>query len=62
MPKHDVHQTLLFQRIMGQKIKPELRFFGYTIDGDIDLGENGLPDIVVRSLGTAVVLRYGYCM
>ncbi|XP_044044763.1 integrin alpha-L-like isoform X2 [Siniperca chuatsi] len=45
------------QRIMGQKIKPELRFFGQAIDGDIDLGEDGLPDIVVGSQGMAVVLR-----
>ncbi|KAE8301014.1 Integrin alpha-L CD11 antigen-like family member A [Larimichthys crocea] len=53
---HSGIRSTFSQRIMGQKIKPELRFFGYTIDGDIDLGENGLPDIVVRSLGTAVVL------
>ncbi|XP_029293609.1 integrin alpha-X [Cottoperca gobio] len=45
------------QRIMGQKIKPGLRFFGQAIDGDIDLGEDGLPDIVVGSQGMAVVLR-----
>ncbi|XP_044044756.1 integrin alpha-D [Siniperca chuatsi] len=45
------------QRIMGQKIIPELRFFGQAIDGGIDLGEDGLPDIVVGSQGMAVVLR-----
>uniref|UniRef100_A0A8P4GC93 VWFA domain-containing protein n=1 Tax=Dicentrarchus labrax TaxID=13489 RepID=A0A8P4GC93_DICLA len=45
------------QRILGQKIKPGLRFFGQAIDGDIDLGEDGLPDIVIGSQGTAVVLR-----
>ncbi|XP_070775265.1 integrin alpha-L [Enoplosus armatus] len=45
------------QRIMGQKINLGMRFFGQAIDGDIDLGEDGLPDIVVGSQGTAVVLR-----
>ena len=44
---------------MGQEIRQGLRFFGQAIDGDIDLGEDGLPDIVVGSQGTAVVLRYG---
>ncbi len=47
---------------MGEKIKPGLRFFGQAIDGDIDLGEDGLPDIVIGSQGTTVVLRYGYCI
>lgn len=37
-----------------------MRFFGQAIDGDIDLGEDGLPDIVVGSQGMAVVLRYGH--
>ncbi|CAJ1053080.1 LOW QUALITY PROTEIN: integrin alpha-M [Xyrichtys novacula] len=44
------------QRIMGQKINSKLRFFGQAIDGDIDLGEDGLTDIVVGSQGMAVVL------
>ncbi|XP_035515426.1 integrin alpha-M [Morone saxatilis] len=45
------------QRILGQKIKPGLRFFGQAIDEDLDLGEDGLPNIVIGSQGTAVVLR-----
>ncbi|GAA6225884.1 integrin alpha-L-like [Lates japonicus] len=45
------------QRIMGQKIKSGLRFFGQVIDGDIDLGEDGLPRILIGSQETAVVLR-----
>nr|XP_019939706.1 PREDICTED: integrin alpha-M-like [Paralichthys olivaceus] len=45
------------QRIMGQEISPEMRFFGQAIDGRIDLGEEGLPDIVIGSQGMAVVLR-----
>ncbi|KAF3851882.1 hypothetical protein F7725_005237 [Dissostichus mawsoni] len=44
-------------RIIGHKIDHRLRFFGQSIDGDIDLGEDGLPDIVVGSQGIAVVLR-----
>uniref|UniRef100_A0A3Q3IWD3 VWFA domain-containing protein n=1 Tax=Monopterus albus TaxID=43700 RepID=A0A3Q3IWD3_MONAL len=45
------------QRLMGQKIEPGMRFFGQAIDGNIDLGEDGLPDIVIGSKGAAVVLR-----
>ncbi|XP_038570378.1 integrin alpha-D isoform X1 [Micropterus salmoides] len=45
------------QRIMGKKVEPWMRFFGQAIDGDIDLGEDGLPDIAVGSQGMAVVLR-----
>ncbi|GLD61092.1 integrin alpha-L-like protein [Lates japonicus] len=45
------------QRIMGQEIKSGLRFFGQAIDGKIDLGNDGLPDIAVGSHGMAVVLR-----
>ncbi|KAM7009680.1 integrin alpha-L [Tautogolabrus adspersus] len=44
------------QKIMGRNIKPGLRFFGQAIDGDMDLGDDGLPDIVVGSQGMAVVL------
>uniref|UniRef100_A0A3B3UF29 Integrin alpha-L-like n=1 Tax=Poecilia latipinna TaxID=48699 RepID=A0A3B3UF29_9TELE len=45
------------QRIMGAQFDPGLRFFGQSINGDIDLGEDQLPDIVVGSQGAAVVLR-----
>ncbi|XP_060942973.1 integrin alpha-M-like [Limanda limanda] len=45
------------QRIMGQEIRHEMRFFGQAIDGGIDLGEDGLPDILIGSQGIAVVLR-----
>ncbi|XP_074544283.1 integrin alpha-L [Halichoeres trimaculatus] len=44
------------QRIMGKKIQPQLKFFGQAIDGDMDLGVDGLTDIVVGSQGMAVVL------
>ncbi|KAM6940479.1 integrin alpha-L-like [Xenentodon cancila] len=45
------------QRIAGEKFNPAMRFFGQAIDGHIDLGDDGLPDIVVGSQGAAVVLR-----
>ncbi|XP_031140267.1 integrin alpha-D isoform X2 [Sander lucioperca] len=55
--RHRGIRSTFSQRIMGQKIMPGLRFFGQAIAGDIDLGQDGLPDIVVGSQGTAVVLR-----
>ncbi|XP_041640847.1 integrin alpha-D [Cheilinus undulatus] len=54
--RHRGMRSTFSQRIMGQKINSELRFFGQAIDGDIDLGKDGLPDIVVGSQGKAVVL------
>ncbi|KAG7486286.1 hypothetical protein JOB18_028599 [Solea senegalensis] len=45
------------QRISAQEINPRLRLFGQAIDGGIDLGEDGLPDVVIGSQGTAVCLR-----
>ncbi|KAK2815604.1 hypothetical protein Q5P01_026071 [Channa striata] len=44
------------QRIMGEKLKSGL-FFGQAIVGNIDLEDDGLPDIVIGSQGKAVVLR-----
>ncbi|KAI3352734.1 hypothetical protein L3Q82_019312 [Scortum barcoo] len=55
--RHKGIRSTFSQRIVGEKIKPGVRFFGQAIDGDIDLGEDGLPDIVIGSQGTAVVLR-----
>uniref|UniRef100_A0A3Q3VZT2 VWFA domain-containing protein n=1 Tax=Mola mola TaxID=94237 RepID=A0A3Q3VZT2_MOLML len=55
--RHQGIRSTFSQRIMGQKIRPEMRFFGQAIDGDIDLGDDGLPDIVVGSQGMAAVLR-----
>ncbi|XP_019121695.1 integrin alpha-L [Larimichthys crocea] len=55
--KNNGMRSTFSQRIMGQKIKPGLRFFGQAIAGEIDLGEDGLPDIVIGSQGMAVVLR-----
>ncbi|XP_034438382.1 integrin alpha-M-like [Hippoglossus hippoglossus] len=55
--RHNGIRSTFSQRIMGQEIRPEMRFFGQAIDGDIDLGEDGLPDILIGSQGMAVVLR-----
>ncbi|TKS69297.1 Integrin alpha-L CD11 antigen-like family member A [Collichthys lucidus] len=55
--KNSGMRSTFSQRIIGQKIKPGLRFFGQAIAGEIDLGEDGLPDIVIGSQGMAVVLR-----
>ncbi|XP_040002025.1 integrin alpha-D [Xiphias gladius] len=55
--RHGGIRSTYSQRIRGKEIKPGLRFFGQAIHGDIDLGEDGLPDIVIGSQGTAVVLR-----
>lgn len=48
----------MFQRITGKEVTPGIKFFGQAIDGAIDLGGNGLPDIVIGSQGAAVVFRY----
>uniref|UniRef100_A0A8C7IQK2 VWFA domain-containing protein n=1 Tax=Oncorhynchus kisutch TaxID=8019 RepID=A0A8C7IQK2_ONCKI len=46
------------QRISAVMMRSKLQFFGQTIDGKMDLGEDGLTDIVVGARGTVVVLRY----
>ncbi|KAM3624674.1 uncharacterized protein V6R79_026459 [Siganus canaliculatus] len=53
---HGIRSTFS-QRILGRNIDHSFRFFGQDIDGGIDLGEDGLPDIVVGSQGNVVVLR-----
>uniref|UniRef100_A0A4W5N5J7 Zmp:0000001082 n=1 Tax=Hucho hucho TaxID=62062 RepID=A0A4W5N5J7_9TELE len=45
------------QRISAAMMRSKLQFFGQTIDGKMDLGEDGLTDIVVGARGTVVVLR-----
>ncbi|XP_056136216.1 integrin alpha-D [Lampris incognitus] len=45
------------QRIAAETINPQVQLFGQAIDGNIDLGDDGLTDIVVGSRGHAVVLR-----
>ncbi|KAM9314473.1 integrin alpha-M [Pholidichthys leucotaenia] len=54
--KHKGIRSTFSQEIRGKSIKPGIRFFGQAIDGNIDLSEDGLPDIVVGSQGFAVVL------
>lgn len=55
--RHRGIRSAFSQRITGQTMKPVLRFFGQAIDGHVDLGDDGLPDLVVGSQGAAVVLR-----
>ncbi|XP_077427955.1 integrin alpha-M [Vanacampus margaritifer] len=55
--RHQGIRSVYSQRIMGREIKHGIRFFGQAINGNIDLGDDGLPDIVVGSYGAAVVLR-----
>uniref|UniRef100_A0A3P8XV49 VWFA domain-containing protein n=1 Tax=Esox lucius TaxID=8010 RepID=A0A3P8XV49_ESOLU len=47
------------QRISASMMKmpSNLQFFGQTIDGNMDLGEDGLTDIVVGARGAIFVLR-----
>uniref|UniRef100_A0A4W5PEG2 VWFA domain-containing protein n=1 Tax=Hucho hucho TaxID=62062 RepID=A0A4W5PEG2_9TELE len=45
------------QRISAAMMRSKLQFFGQTIDGKMDLGEDGLTDIVVGARGAVVVLR-----
>ncbi|XP_072318892.1 integrin alpha-M, partial [Eucyclogobius newberryi] len=45
------------QRILGEKVHPGLQFFGQSIDGSFDAGNTGLPDLLVGSRGSAVVLK-----
>ncbi|XP_053711012.1 integrin alpha-M-like isoform X2 [Synchiropus splendidus] len=50
-------RSTFHQRIRGRAMGPGLRFFGQAIDGQMDLGEDGLTDIVVGSQGAVIVLR-----
>ncbi|KAJ8002028.1 hypothetical protein DPEC_G00175550 [Dallia pectoralis] len=50
-------QRISASMMKSQKMPSNLQFFGQTIDGKIDLGEDGLPDIVVGARGAIVVLR-----
>ncbi|XP_038614947.1 integrin alpha-E [Tachyglossus aculeatus] len=45
------------QRIEADKISTGLQYFGMSIDGGLDLTEDGLVDIAVLSLNNATVLR-----
>uniref|UniRef100_A0A674DUQ0 Integrin alpha-L-like n=1 Tax=Salmo trutta TaxID=8032 RepID=A0A674DUQ0_SALTR len=45
------------QCISAAMMRSKLQFFGQAIDGKMDLGEDGLTDIVVGARGAVVVLR-----
>uniref|UniRef100_A0A669BSI0 Integrin alpha-L n=1 Tax=Oreochromis niloticus TaxID=8128 RepID=A0A669BSI0_ORENI len=56
--RHRGIRSAFSQRITGKEVTPGIKFFGQAINGAIDLGGNGLPDIVIGSQGAAVVFRY----
>uniref|UniRef100_A0A3P8ZRH4 VWFA domain-containing protein n=1 Tax=Esox lucius TaxID=8010 RepID=A0A3P8ZRH4_ESOLU len=65
-PLEDNHSGAVYiylgEKIMGIRPKfsqmpSNLQFFGQTIDGNMDLGEDGLTDIVVGARGAIFVLR-----
>ncbi|XP_038619309.1 integrin alpha-L isoform X2 [Tachyglossus aculeatus] len=45
------------QRIEGIQVSPGLQFFGCSIHGVMDLGKDGLTDVIVGTRGQVVVLR-----
>ncbi|KAM5180776.1 integrin alpha-E-like [Mantella aurantiaca] len=45
------------QRIRATDLEQKLQFFGQSVDGGLDLTEDGYPDIAVGSLGNVMVLR-----
>uniref|UniRef100_A0A669CPS3 Integrin alpha-L n=1 Tax=Oreochromis niloticus TaxID=8128 RepID=A0A669CPS3_ORENI len=55
--RHRGIRSTFSQRITGKEVTPGIKFFGQAINGAIDLGGNGLPDIVIGSQGAAVVFR-----
>uniref|UniRef100_A0A665UZQ2 Integrin alpha-M-like n=1 Tax=Echeneis naucrates TaxID=173247 RepID=A0A665UZQ2_ECHNA len=55
--RHTGIRKTVSQRIMGNTVRAGLRFFGQAIDGGINLKDDRLPDIVIGSQGSAVVLR-----
>uniref|UniRef100_A0A6Q2ZJQ8 VWFA domain-containing protein n=1 Tax=Esox lucius TaxID=8010 RepID=A0A6Q2ZJQ8_ESOLU len=50
-------QRISASMMTSQKMPSNLQFFGQTIDGKMDLGEDGLTDIVVGARGAIFVLR-----
>ncbi|XP_066492538.1 integrin alpha-E [Tiliqua scincoides] len=50
-------QLFFSQRITAAQIGPGLVYFGRSMAGGLDLTKDGLPDIIVGSLGNLTVLR-----
>uniref|UniRef100_A0A8C5F7V6 VWFA domain-containing protein n=1 Tax=Gadus morhua TaxID=8049 RepID=A0A8C5F7V6_GADMO len=50
-------RALYRSRITADPANARIRFFGQSVDGSADLGEDGLADLVVGSRGAVVVLR-----
>ncbi|NXN97457.1 ITA11 protein, partial [Rhinopomastus cyanomelas] len=56
---HGFEETILRkykQRVAAADLAPGLRYFGCSIHGQLDLNEDGLTDLAVGSLGSAVLL------
>ncbi|KAM4046112.1 LOW QUALITY PROTEIN: integrin alpha-E [Anomaloglossus baeobatrachus] len=45
------------QRIRAMDLKQKLQFFGQSVDGGLDITEDGYPDITVGALRSVVVLQ-----
>ncbi|XP_023568404.1 integrin alpha-11 [Octodon degus] len=69
-PLEDAHQGVIYifrgfrggilktpaQRIAASELAPGLQYFGCSIHGQLDLNEDGLVDLAVGALGSAVIL------
>ncbi|KAJ8252301.1 hypothetical protein COCON_G00216130 [Conger conger] len=55
--KKDRIQRKYKQRIAAASLSPSLQYFGCSVHGQMDLNEDGLVDLAVGSLGSAVLLR-----
>ncbi|TFJ98103.1 DNA-directed RNA polymerases I, II, and III subunit RPABC5-like [Platysternon megacephalum] len=45
------------QRIEGETVSSGVKYFGQSIHGQMDLSEDGLPDLSVGALGKVIMLR-----
>ncbi|XP_064168398.1 integrin alpha-11 isoform X2 [Anguilla rostrata] len=54
--KKDRIQRKYKQRIGAAALSPGLQYFGWSVHGQMDLNEDGLVDLAVGSLGSAVLL------
>jgi hypothetical protein len=46
----------LLQRIPATELAPGLQYFGCSLHGQLDLNDDGLVDLAVGALGSAVVV------
>ncbi|KAM3916708.1 integrin alpha-M-like [Leptodactylus fuscus] len=55
--KVDGFRTSYIQRITGSQLGSGVQFFGRSLVGDLDMTNDGLPDVTVGGEGVAFVLR-----